>query len=65
MMEMEVRNPSETKRELEVLFTESVGRLLKPVEEEIIADIVAYPDEKRIAFLELMKELTNKYRQLK
>lgn len=64
-MEMEVRNPSETKRELEVLFTESVGRLLKPVEEEIIADIVAYPDEKRIAFLELMKELTNKYRQLK
>ena len=62
---MEVRNPSETKRELEVLFTESVGRLLKPVEEEIIADIVAYPDEKRIAFLELMKELTNKYRQLK
>ncbi|MET3317092.1 UNVERIFIED_ORG: hypothetical protein ABIC97_000176 [Peribacillus simplex] len=34
------------------MFTESVGRLLKPLEEEIIADIVAYPDEKRIAILE-------------
>ncbi|MFJ7639245.1 MULTISPECIES: hypothetical protein [unclassified Peribacillus] len=62
---MEVRNPNETKRELEILFTESVGRLLKPLEEEIIADIVAYPDEKRIAFLEFMKEMSNKQRQLK
>ncbi len=52
-------------RELEILFTESVGRLLKPLEEEIIADIVAYPDEKRIAFLEYMKEMSNKQRQLK
>ncbi|MFE0504826.1 hypothetical protein ACWF7H_27260 [Peribacillus butanolivorans] len=49
---MEVRNPNETKRELEILFTESAGRLLKLLEEEIIADIVAYPDEKRISFLE-------------
>ncbi|WHY98917.1 hypothetical protein [Peribacillus simplex] len=62
---MEVRNPNETKRELEILFTESVGRLLKPLEEEIIADIVAYRDEKRIAFLEYMKEMSNKQRQLK
>ncbi|MFJ7992396.1 hypothetical protein ACIQY5_09345 [Peribacillus frigoritolerans] len=62
---MEVRNPNETKRELEILFTESVGRLLKPLEEVIIADIVAYPDEKRIAFLEYMKEMSNKQRQLK
>lgn len=62
---MEVRNPIETKRELEILFTESVGRLLKPLEKEIIADIVAYPDEKRIAFLEYMKEMSNKQRQLK
>ncbi|MES1039359.1 MULTISPECIES: hypothetical protein [Peribacillus] len=62
---MEVRNPNETKRELEILFTESVGRLLNPLEEEIIADIVAYPDEKRIAFLEYMKEMSNKQRQLK
>ncbi|MFE4813164.1 hypothetical protein ACFQ9Y_18785 [Peribacillus simplex] len=62
---MEVRNPNETKRELEILFTESVGRLLKPLEEEIIADIVACPDEKRIAFLEYMKEMSNKQRQLK
>ncbi|MGE7682415.1 hypothetical protein [Peribacillus simplex] len=61
---MEVRNPNETKRELEILFIESVGRLLKPLEEEIIADIVAYPDEKRIAFLEYM-EMSNKQRQLK
>ncbi|TKH04150.1 hypothetical protein FC682_15715 [Peribacillus simplex] len=62
---MEVRNPNETKRELEILFTESVGRLLNPLEEEIIADIAAYPDEKRIAFLEYMKEMSNKQRQLK
>ncbi|WP_375088277.1 hypothetical protein ACDZ29_17480 [Peribacillus sp. RS7] len=47
------------------MFTESVDRLLKPLEEEIIADIVAYPDEKRIAFLEYMKEMSNKQRQLK
>ncbi|CAN7499602.1 hypothetical protein LJR015_004926 [Peribacillus frigoritolerans] len=47
------------------MFTESVGRLLKPLEEEIIADIAAYPDEKRIAFLEYMKEMSNKQRQLK
>ncbi|MEJ9229312.1 hypothetical protein ACFY5J_09605 [Peribacillus butanolivorans] len=47
------------------MFTESVGRLLKPLEEEIIADIVAYPDEKRIAFLEYMKEMSNKQRQIR
>ncbi|MEK4535158.1 hypothetical protein NST21_07365 [Peribacillus sp. FSL K6-1552] len=29
------------------MFTESVGRLLKPLEEEIITDIVAYPDERK------------------
>ncbi|MFD6441948.1 hypothetical protein ACFWDG_19630 [Peribacillus sp. NPDC060186] len=62
---MEVRNPNEIKRELEILFTESVDRLLNPFEEEIIADIEAYPDEKRITFLEYMKEMSNKQRQLK
>ncbi|MDM5224011.1 hypothetical protein QUF86_25390 [Peribacillus sp. NJ11] len=45
---MEVRNPNETKRELEILFTESVGRLLKPLEEEIIADIVAYQTKREL-----------------
>ncbi|MFF2587219.1 hypothetical protein ACFVSS_04885 [Peribacillus butanolivorans] len=45
------------------MFTESVGRLLKP--RGNITDIVAYPDEKRIAFLEYMKEMSNKQRQLK
>ncbi|MED3688962.1 hypothetical protein P4534_09075 [Peribacillus butanolivorans] len=41
------------------MFTESVGRLLKPLEEEIMAGIVAYPDKKRIAFLEAKTDKVN------
>ncbi|WP_110929200.1 hypothetical protein [Bacillus massiliglaciei] len=60
----EVRDPENTRRELEILFTAVLNRLLKPVEQEIVDDIVNYPDEKRIAFLEMMQEMTNKQRQL-
>jgi hypothetical protein len=57
---VEIRNPEETNRELRVLLTDAVGRSLTPIETEILNDIVAYPDEKRIAYLQLMKELINK-----
>ncbi|WP_419883611.1 hypothetical protein ACN6MY_08780 [Peribacillus sp. B-H-3] len=61
---MEIINPNETKRELERMFTEGLGRTLSPYEHEILADIVAYPDEKRISFLEMMKELLNKHARI-
>lgn len=57
---MEIRNPEGTLRELEIMFTDVLHRNLNPVEQEILQDAAAYHAEKRIAFLELMKELINK-----
>ncbi|MEC2057509.1 hypothetical protein I6J18_07945 [Peribacillus psychrosaccharolyticus] len=50
----------ETQRELEMMFTEGLGRTLTAAEQEILLDVVAYPTEKRVAFLEMMKEFINR-----
>ena len=50
----------ETQHELEMMFTGGLGRTLTASEQEIILDIVAYPAEKRVAFLEMMKEFINR-----
>ncbi|CAH0345812.1 hypothetical protein [Bacillus sp. CECT 9360] len=57
---MEIRNPEQTLREMEIILTDALHRNLNPLEQEIVNDAVAYQDEKRIAFLELIKELINK-----
>ncbi|WP_160118480.1 hypothetical protein [Bacillus sp. V59.32b] len=57
---MKIRNPEETLRELETMLTDALHRNLNPLEQEILNDAVAYQDEKRITFLELIKELINK-----
>lgn len=62
---MQVRNPEETKEELIVMLTDALGRPLSEIENEIVADIVAYPDEKRIAYLEMMKNLLNEHNSRK
>lgn len=62
---MELRDAEETKREIEIMFTSSLGRTLTEAEHDILMDIVSYPAEKRIAFLEMMKELINKHERIK
>ncbi len=58
MIKME--RSQETQRELEMMFTEGLGRTLTAAEQEILLDVVAYPTEKRVAFLEMMKEFINR-----
>ncbi|WP_409305147.1 hypothetical protein [Peribacillus sp. SCS-155] len=62
---MEIRDPEGTRSELRSLLIESLGRTLLPIEDEILDDVIAYPDEKRIAYLEMMKELINKHTRIK
>lgn len=60
---MEIIDPNGTHEELESIISGALQRDLTPIEQEIINTIVHMEDEKRIAFLEMMKELINKHRR--
>jgi hypothetical protein len=56
-------NPiQETNIELLDLFEDALGRKLNLLEIQILQDIIASGEERRIAFLEMMKSLVNKHK---
>ncbi|WP_108671614.1 hypothetical protein [Peribacillus acanthi] len=56
-------NPiQETNIELLDLFEDALERKLKPLETQILQDIILSGEESRIVFLEMMKQLVNKHK---